>query len=343
VRKVLENPRDMQAGAFFSPHHAGSAWSHLMLVGPLSLPVVAALCALLPCASLLRRPAGAFLAAGALALYGPMFLTGEGNLGAARNWDLFAAPALGAALLGVWLVSGGMAVRPARRILIALAAVSLFHTLPWVAMNTSLRATIARVRALPLAPGRAAMMLGTYHLNLGRLGEAEAWFRQSLREDSLNVNAQSGLGLALARQGRAWEAVAPMSAAVQMKPAGTQYRQDLVALELSLEQWGPAAAQLEALLALDPADAGAWLALASCLTRAGRPDSAVVALETARRWIPANPDIDRALADAYALWVATEGRNRDAEAMRRAWQAFETRFPGDARVAGWRERIGEGR
>src|SRR5262249_54980674 len=93
VMKVLRQPRDMQASAFFSPPHLADAWSHIVQMGPLSLVAVLLLAAARPVRDALGSPSGRFLAITAVTLYAPALLTGPGNLGAARNWDLFAAPA----------------------------------------------------------------------------------------------------------------------------------------------------------------------------------------------------------------------------------------------------------
>src|SRR5262249_34964146 len=91
VTRVLRQPRDMQAAVLFTWRHAGDLWSHVVQMGPLSLVVAAALATALPSRAWLATPAGRFLGVAALTLYAPAFLIGEGNLGAARNWDLFAA------------------------------------------------------------------------------------------------------------------------------------------------------------------------------------------------------------------------------------------------------------
>src|SRR5215471_16639995 len=93
VMKILRQPRDMQAGVFFSTRHLADAWSHVVQMGPLSLVAVLLLVAVSPLRDTLVSPGGRFRGLGAVTLYAPAFLIGAGNLGAARNWDLFAAPA----------------------------------------------------------------------------------------------------------------------------------------------------------------------------------------------------------------------------------------------------------
>jgi len=216
VLKVLEQPHDMTAGAFFSARHAGDAWSHMVQMGPLSLAAVATIAALLPSRDFFAGDTGRFAAIAAIACYGPALLTGQGNLGAARNWDLFAGPSVAVALLGILLIVDTAGAR-ASALLVALVAVSLAQRIPWVVMNVRPAFAAARVAALPLGNGRPQMMLGTAALNAGRLTEAETHFRAALGEDSLNASALSGLGLALARSGRFEEAEIPLRRVADLK------------------------------------------------------------------------------------------------------------------------------
>lgn len=339
VLKVVQQPRDMTAESFFSLRHLVDAWSHMVQMGPLAWPLVAVLLAALATREWLRRPSAVFALVAALAMYGPAWLTGEGNLGAARNWDLFAAPSVAVAVLGLVVVLDRAGASASRRVLLALLAVSLAQAVPWTALNASLDRTSERVAALPLGRGRAGMMLGTHHLNAGELERAEHWFRRSLAEDSTNVNSASGLGLALARQERYAEAEAPMRAAVELKPASVQFRHDLAMLELQLGRPRGAIAQMEAVLAQVPDDSRAFLTLAGAYRQLGHPDTAVFVLSAGRNRRPNDPAVAEGLADAYALWVASAGQRGDAPAFERAWRGFSREFPNDRRVLEWRARI----
>ncbi|HXJ69510.1 MAG TPA: tetratricopeptide repeat protein [Verrucomicrobiae bacterium] len=337
VVKVLRQPRDMQAGVFFSARHLADAWSHSVQMGPLSLVSVAALVAVRPIRDALGTASGRFLALAALTLYAPALLTGAGNLGAARNWDLFAAPA---GVLPLFALRAMLALPPAarERLLFAALAASLAQAVPWTALNMSREATEARVAALPLGGGRSQAMLGTAALNAGDLPRAERWFLASLAEDSLNVNALSGLGVARARAGRIAEAEPPLTRVVLLKPETPQYHRDLATLYMQTGRWSAASAQWQAALPLEPHDRESWLGLAASLAQAGRRDSSVYALLAASEALPADPEITRALADACALWVASAGQEADREEFARAWALFESRFPDDDRVRAWRSR-----
>ena len=337
VAKVLRQPRDMQAAVFFSGRHVADAWSHVAQMGPLSLAAVLLLAAGFPMRDTLASPSGRFLAVAAVTLYAPALLTGAGNLGAARNWDLFAAPATVLPLFALRaLLSLARAAR--HRLLLAVLATSLAQAIPWTALNMDREATEARIAALPLGGGRSAAMLGTAALNAGDLPRAAHWFERSLAEDSLNVNALSGLGLARARAGSLGEAEPLLERVVELKPETPQYHRDLATLYMRTGRWQAASAQWQAALPLEPTSRDAWLGLAAALAQAGRRDSSIYALLAARETLPADPEIQRALADACALWVASAGQKGDRAEFARAWAMFESRFPDDPRVREWRPR-----
>src|SRR5262249_49777896 len=170
----------------------------------------------------------------------------------------------------------------ARRLMLAWIAASVFHTAPWIAMNTSVTRTMERVARMPLPAGRGETMIGTYYLNSGDPVAAESWFRRAIARDSANVNSQSGLGLALARQQRLTDAVRPMTAAVLLRPGMPAYEDDLIALDFALGRWSDAALVLRNRVARNPGDGHAWVGLAECATRQGQADSTVIVLETAR-------------------------------------------------------------
>jgi len=109
-----------------------------------------------------------------------------------------------------------------------------------------------------------------------------------------------------------------------------------VLLEIKRGRFPSAVAELQTVLALDPTDLGSWKALSDCERRLGHPDSSVYALVAAREHNPGNPDVRAALADAYALWVASAGEQGDVTGFARACAGFSGEFPDDPRVRQWR-------
>jgi tetratricopeptide (TPR) repeat protein len=333
--RVFGNARDMQASELFSWRHWRNAWSQWNLVGPLTVVWLGLVALLLGRGA--RSPVGWFFLAGSAALLGPSVITGEGNLGAARNWDLFAAPALVAPLAGITLLLERLETGQARRLMLALLAASLFHTVPWIGLNTSVEGTIARVQRLPLTNGRGEIMIGTHYLNDGRLDLAEEWFRRGLERDNENANAQSGLGVTLAREGRLVEALPPMIAATQLRPGVVTYQDDLISLFLALQRWQQAAAVLHDRLAEQPTDVDSWEMLANCHERAGDADGAVSVLEEGCRMCPSERTLTRSLGDAYELAVVQHGKRSEWPQAKNQLDRFAAAFPEDPRVARLRQ------
>ena len=271
----------MQVASLFSWRRAGDVWSHIVQMGPLSLVPVVLLVLVLGLPQRLRGARGVFLLLAALGCYGPALLTGEGNLGAARNWDLFAGPSLAVAFAGLLLLleTEGLAVR--QRLLLAALAASLAQAGAWTALGMNAEATRARVASLPLGRGRGAAMLGTDDMNAGRDVAALQWFERAIAEDSLNVNDWSGLGVVLARNGRYAEAEPALRRVVYLKPAVTIYRQDLAVLYMREQRWAEAAGQWQSALFVDHTLTQAWLGLAEAM-RQQDADSAVCADANAR-------------------------------------------------------------
>ena len=336
--RVLTQPRDMQVAALFSWRRAGDVWSHIVQMGPLSLVPVALLALVLGLPQRLRGVRGVFLLLAALGCYGPALLTGEGNLGAARNWDLFAGPSLAVAFAGLMLILETEGAAARQRLLLAALAASLAQAGAWTALGMDVESTRARVAALPLGHGRGAAMLGTDDMNAGRDDAALRWFQRAIAEDSLNVNAWSGLGIVRARNGQYTEAEPALRRVVELKPAVAIYRQDLAVLYMREQRWAEAAGQWQSALFVDRSLSPAWLGLAEAMRQLGHADSAVYVLTAAARERPGDATIAGALADSYAFWVASAGQRGDVAEFARAWEGFTGRFPDDARVREWRAR-----
>ena len=152
------------------------------------------------------------------------------------------------------------------------------------------------------------------------------------------MNAWSGLGIVLARNGRYAEAEPALRRVVELKPAVAIYRQDLAVLYMREQRWAEAAGQWQSALFVDHALSPAWLGLAEAMRQQGHADSAVFALTAAARERPGDVAIVGALADGYAYWVASAGQRGDVTEFARAWEGFTGRFPDDSRVQEWRAR-----
>ena len=152
------------------------------------------------------------------------------DIGAARDWDLFAVASL------PWLVLLGMllarapwrAVRPSRVGAVAglLVGLSFFHTLPWVAVDTDADRSLAHFAAL-YGPGSSASRfarsyafeeIGTWYLDRGQSESAVVAYREAATLDTTNARVTANLGAVLLAQGKREEAAAVLELAVQRDP-----------------------------------------------------------------------------------------------------------------------------
>jgi predicted Zn-dependent protease len=123
-----------------------------------------------------------------------------------------------------------------------------------------------------------------------------------------------------------------------LAPHKPQFHYDLATLYMRTGRWAAASAEWQAALPLEPNASTPWLGLSAAYSGAGRRDSSAYVLLAARRALPSDTTIARALADACALWVADAGQRGDQAEFARAWSVFETEAPDDARVREWRPR-----
>jgi tetratricopeptide (TPR) repeat protein len=233
------------------------------------------------------------------------WIAGDSNLGYARNWDLL-APAglvLSAAGLGIALHA---AWRPAslRRWLFLLLCLSLFHTVPWVAVNASFDRSLARFETLPLRLGRTESAVGYWYMTHGDTTQAIAWFQRSLDENPANNIAAYSLGRIAVHRGRYRLAVDAFRAAVQSRPGLDAYRLSLVdAIVRGGGEVASAKPHVDTLLMANPQEPVYWAAYGVVCLGMGLRDSASIAFQRARRLAPQSEVLQaleaRARAEGY--------------------------------------------
>jgi tetratricopeptide (TPR) repeat protein len=267
--------------------HVRDFLNEQLLVGPfglfLALPL--ALATLLTPAR--RDAAVLFSIASAAGYLAACWTAGDSNLGYSRNWDLLAPSGFVFTAAGLHLLSrarwsaGGL-----RRWLAVAAGLSLIHTVPWVAMNSSFAFSFERLKTLPLGLGRTEAMVGSWYFDLGRDEEATLWFRRSLEAYPANNIAAYYLGeIAMGRRDYP-SAAAGYAHALRARPDKQLYRARLAEALLRGARPGPAQSQLDTLLAANPRDPGYWVGRALAWSALGRPDSASRAFHTARALAP---------------------------------------------------------
>jgi tetratricopeptide (TPR) repeat protein len=132
---------------------------------------------------------------------------------------------------------------------------------------------------------------------MGRLGEAESYFRRALAglDDPLT---HYNMGLLLALTGRVDDAIIEYQKALERDPLYSDARSNLAAAFARRGQLDRAAAELRRLLEHDPENASARTNLGLVLLQQGRRDAARVQLEEALRLDPGMIPAAQALEEA---------------------------------------------
>jgi Tfp pilus assembly protein PilF len=189
-------------------------------------------------------PEGAFLLWAGLPWWGLSFLYNR-EIGAARDWDLFATASLPMILLSGMLLARLLAAagpsRTARAAVGLVLAVSAFHTLPWVALGRYPGRSLVHFASLygpgstasPFARSYAWEEIGTYYKNQEQPDNAVRAFQTAVRADTTNGRVAGILAGLLIATGRSEEALPVLETAVRRTPyraylhfqLGTVYRE----------------------------------------------------------------------------------------------------------------------
>lgn len=271
----------------FHPFTFAQFMHQQLLIGPLGIFLLATCAAGALLMRAWRDCRIQFLAALAPGYIAASLIAGDSNLGVARNWDLlapagfvFTLVALGFALHAAWPAAS------LRRWLFVLAIASLFHTVPWIAVNASAERTIERYKVLPLGLGRSQVMVADWYYARGHEDEALGWYRLALDENPLQNHAHSQLGRIALHRGRYDIAEMAFREALRSRPTMALYRFQLVDALVRSHQLAPARTQLDTLVSLEPNVAGYWAASALVLAGLGDRDGALAALDVAARLAP---------------------------------------------------------
>lgn len=282
-----------EAGArVVDARHIREVLNALLLVGPLG---IVALLGFLSQAGRSpvrgRDPERAFFVVlGLTGLLIPL-VAGDSNLGYARNWDLLSPwgfVTVAAGSLGLSSAVGAEALRGAIRLGLAL---SLFHTLPWIAVNASEAAALRRFETLPLGAGRVESTIGYWHALRGRGELAEQWLRRSVVVDSTNVRGWLFLGRLELGRGRNDQARLAFDRARRLRPELEEAWRGALLARWRTGEWAAAAALLGEAVELHPNSAS--LRAAGGIARALEGDSLRAArdLEAASSMSPDDPAI----------------------------------------------------
>jgi tetratricopeptide (TPR) repeat protein len=295
--RALAGPESHSAGLayMFSSAHVRDFLNEQMLIGPAAaFLLVAGVLWLALARARLTWAVVFFLAAGVVSL-GAAWVTSDLKLGYPRDWDLFAPSGLAFTAAGLYLLlSTPWRGASVRRCLALLALVSLFHTLPWIAINASFDRSFARFKTLPTGLGRTEAVVGLWYLSHGDTVQAIPWFQRSLHAYPSNNIAAYTLGQIGMRRGMYRWAAQGFWTALQSRPDKDNYRFALV--DAILRGGGPpqwAKAHLDTLLRKNPGEPVYWAAYGVVHLGLAERDRAAFAFQRARQLAPEDSSIRR--------------------------------------------------
>lgn len=140
--------------------------------------------------------------------------------------------------------------------------------------------------------------LGLAHQRAGRFAEAEALYRDILREHPGNADALHFLGVIFAQRGDPAAAVDTIRRAIALRPDDPAFHSNLGKALGETGNLDAAIASLRRALELAPGYRVAQLRLGHVLARAGRPNDAVALYRAALRETPDDPEMVSTLAAA---------------------------------------------
>ena len=214
------------------------------------------------------------------------WLFGDPLQGFPRDWDLFAPFGLLYAAAAVYCMLREPSASLRAPLLAEIVALSLFHTAPWVMLNTSAEKSLERYKTLPISRGRGEFTIGCWYLNHGQEPRARDWFWRSVEAYPGNNAAHYYLGLYAMDDGRFAEAARHFAVCVDVRPDKADYRLALADALLSLREPGAAAKQLALATQLEPSDGRLWACYGIALAGIGRNEEARQALDEALRSAP---------------------------------------------------------
>lgn len=245
-----------------------------------------------------RAPRAFLLVAGTTVVIA-CWLVPDLPLGYARDWDLFAPLGVLATVAGLGLTLAVVhGPQRRRRALLLIGLVSLFHTVPWILLNTSEVRSVERFKTLPLDRGRTATTIAYWHAQRSEYGEANEYVQSALAADPENTRAMDLMGRIAFEQGEPRRALRVYLVVTAMRPDKAEYRQQLAASVAAVGGADAALGMVDSLLAGREEHPILWLQRALMLKASGRPNDA--ALDSARAL-----EIDPELAAIAPVFMRT--------------------------------------
>ena len=261
------------------------------------------------------------LAAAAVPLVFTFFANPE--IGAFRDWDILALPALP---LTLWAASALLELRehaePRSRNVSVIFAAAALHTMFWIGVNAKPAAAEARyVHQMGRLNGHAASYgwetLGTYYRLRGKTVPALNAYRRALDASPKNPRHWLSAGIIYCDLGQTQRGIEHLRKAVEIQPDFAEAYINLGTAYLATGRHGAAIDQLKKAVELKPEAANAYVNLGAVYNEMGRYGEAIDPLNKAL-------EIQPGLADAYVnLGAAFHGLGRYAEAVEHLKKALE--------------------
>jgi tetratricopeptide (TPR) repeat protein len=275
VGQIFGIVRTTQGGGAGLPYMF--SWDHLRdflndqyLIGPLAALLFLPALAYAVGRRALRDPTAIYLTLAAGVYLVGSWVTSEPLLGYARDWDLFAPPAVCYCAAGLYfLVSHVASTARARRLLGFAVLLSVLYLAPWVAINHSEALTLERFKTLPLGHGKTEVAVANWYMRNEQNAEAELWFKRALEVAPGNVNAYFLLGMLYARDGLHDRACKFFDAAVKIRPDKPNYRRRYADALLESGRCQDAVVHLTWLSERIPLEYGYWQTIGANMIRLG--------------------------------------------------------------------------
>ncbi len=288
TRLALLDGGENVSGYLLSANHLRDFINEQLLIGPLGLFLYVPAAVIVVKRGAGRHPAILFLLTAGLAHLAVSWLAGESNLGYARNWDLLAPGSLTftAAGLGMFYVTGKR-LRLAVPLVLCALVVSLYHTVPWVTLNSSFERSFARLKTLPSSRGITEANVARWYLLQGDREQGKIWLQKALVANPYNNNAYYMLSTLLSDEENYTAAAEALRRAVSVRPDKTEYRQLLVQALLAAGAFEEARSACEVLLSALPEEPRVWEQYGLVLMSLGRDEEARRAFARVKSLAPA--------------------------------------------------------
>jgi len=274
--------RKGESAGVFSADHLRDFVNEQTLIGPLGIVMFLGGVLAAFTARTWRAVAGVFfVTAGGAYLVASVF-AGDSNLGYARDWDVWAPGGVVFTAAGLGLFSLGITDRRSMAApLVCALVISLYHTVPWVAVNASEDRALARLKTLPLGRGRTEVLVGAWYDRKGDTPQAKAWYRQAIRTNSNNNNAHYLLA-SIAMDERDFDlAVTSLEQAIALRPDKMLFREMIIRALFLSGRGSESIPHLDEILKREPDNATKWALYGEALKSAGRTEDARSAFERA--------------------------------------------------------------